>query len=335
VTKNWRQEDHEGHVYSWLLEDSNPSARYLTLRHLMAGDERSSEVVLARQEISAWPPVRELIELIGHENGDTGFQDPFYGGALSLSSTLSVLADLGTAAVPAVQTACERLLEYGQHDSGGFGYDGAVGRLQLCRTGMALHTLLYFGYGDEPDVRAGLRLLTAASVSKAAFRCPYNDGEECHWALVKALKAFAQVPTPRRTAEQNAAAKRLAERLLEPGLDLEGRDSGWLELGFPLDDRSDLVELCDVLARLQWGPVPRFRRLLDRLSSFRTQDGKWVKARGARSLTLETVGQPSKWITIYALRALKSVDDSRLAAELVRWRSRELFSHWEKTTRRS
>jgi hypothetical protein len=36
-----------------------------------------------------------------------------------------------------------------------------------------------------------------------------------------------------------------------------------------------------------------------------TVEGRWIKQNGTRALQVEEVGQPSKWITIRALRAIK------------------------------
>jgi len=48
----------------WLLEVDNPSARYLTLRHLLDSGEWDSQVMEARTGLPAWPPVREVLALM-------------------------------------------------------------------------------------------------------------------------------------------------------------------------------------------------------------------------------------------------------------------------------
>jgi len=155
------------------------------------------------------------------------------------------------------------------------------------------------------------------------MKCPYAYGEECHWGIVKTLAAFAEVADADRTPGRVRAVEALADAVLDHEFDLEGCDACWLNFGFPLNYRSDLVELCDVLARLAYGPDPRFRRLLDMVLATQTADGRWIKRYGTRALQVEKQGQPSKWITICALRALKHTDRAIVQAEQAKLRDRE------------
>jgi len=52
-----------------------------------------------------------------------------------------------------------------------------------------------------------------------------------------------------------------------------------------------------------------------------TDDGRWVKRYGTRALQVEKRGQPSRWITIRALRAVKHTQQDRVQADLAEWRS--------------
>lgn len=45
----------------WLLEESNPSVRYFTLRWLLDKSESDKEVVKAKQAIAQSAPVQKLI----------------------------------------------------------------------------------------------------------------------------------------------------------------------------------------------------------------------------------------------------------------------------------
>jgi len=114
----------------------------------------------------------------------------------------------------------------------------------------------------------------------------------------------------------------LADAVLDHEFDFEGRDARWLDFGFPLHYQSDLVELCDVLARLDYDFDPRFRRLLDIVLAAETADGRWIKRYGTRALQVEERGQPSKWITIRVLRALKHAHEARLQVDQAQMRNR-------------
>lgn len=129
------------------------------------------------------------------------------------------------------------------------------------------------------------------------------------------LAAFATLPAADRTAERLHAVRTFADAVLDYEFDFAGRDAVWLDLGFPLDYQSDLIELCDGLARLDYGGDPRFQRLLEIVLKARARDGRWIKRFGTRVLEVEKRGQPSKWITFRALRALKHTHEAIVQAE--------------------
>jgi len=309
----------------WLLEGDNPSARYLTLRDLLDSGEWDSQVMKARRGLPAWPPVREVLALMDPVDLWGRADRPFYGGAVGTHATLSLLAELGLARIPPLEAACENLLKYGQHKSGGFSYDGTPGRLLLCYTGSAIYTLLAFGYLDDPRLVRALEYLAGRSLAPDGLACPYADGQECQWGIAKGLAAFAALPAAERTAERMEAVERLADAVLDYSFDFEGRDERWLDFGFPLNYQSDLVELGDALARLGYGPDPRTRRLLDLVLAAQTDDGRWIKRYGTRVFQVEEQGQPSKWITMRALRALKHVHQDQVRVEQTRMRSKEVW----------
>lgn len=319
MSKDW-QSSLEADLFPWLLEKKNPSARYLTLRHLLDCAEQDSQASEARAAIPAWPPVREILALMDPVNFWGQADRPFYGGAVGTHAFLNLLAELGQPRTPPLETACENLLEHGQHTSGGFTYDGTPGRIFLCYTGNAIRTLIRFGYQDDPRLERGLEYLVARSTSPGGLTCAYADGEECQWGITKALTAFAELPADDRTPDRMQAVETLADAVLNHEFDFEGRDSRWLDLGFPLDYQSDLVELCDALARLDYGTDPRFRELLDMVLGAQTDDGRWIKRYGTRALQVEERGQPSKWVTIRALRALKHTHQTIVQAERARLR---------------
>lgn len=306
--------------FPWLLEPENPSARYLTLRHLLDSGEEESQVAEARAEIAGWSPVHEILALMDPQDFWSQADKPFYGGEISTHATLHLLAELGLPRSPQIEAACENLLKYGQHASGGFTCDGTSGRIMLCHTGNAVRTLAHFGYLGDPRLEAAITYLVSRSASPGGLTCPFADGEECQWGITKVLAAFAALPVAERTPERSRAVRTYADAVLNHEFDLKGHDAGWLEFGFPLDYQSDFVELCDALARLDYGPDPRFQRLLQIVLDAQTDEGRWLKHFGTRSLQVEERGRPSKWITIRALRAIKYACQTILQAERARLR---------------
>ncbi len=111
------------------------------------------------------------------------------------------------------------------------------------------------------------------------------------------------------------AVKTMADAVLDHKFDFTGRDSHWLNFGFPLNYQSDLVELCNILARLDYGPDPRLGRMLELILAAQTADGRWLKQYGTRVFQVEEKGQPSKWITIRARLAIKHTQRSIMEAD--------------------
>ena len=62
--------------------------------------------------------------------------------------------------------------------------------------------------------------------------------------------------------------------------------------------------------------------MLDIVLAAQTDEGRWIKRYGTRALQVEERGQPSKWITIRALRAVKHTWQASLQADLTEMRNR-------------
>ena len=316
------QRDLKADPIPWLLEGENPSARYLTLRHLLDSGEQDSQAAEARAAILTWPPVQEILAAMDAVDFWGRADRPLYGGAMGTHAILDLLAELGSPRIPQIETACENLLEHGQHESGGFTYNGAVGRCLLCHTGTAILTLVHFGYGDDPRLARAFEYLVTRSTAPDVLECAYAEGDTCQWGITKALSAFAALPPPSRPEGYTRAVETLADAVLDHEFDFNGRDAQWLDFGFPLHYQSDLVELVDVLARLDYDFDPRFKRLLDIVTEAQTDEGRWIKQYGTRALQVEEQGQPSKWITLRALRAVKHTWQASLQADLTEMRNR-------------
>ena len=321
MLKGWQRELRADPI-PWLLERENPSTRYLTLRHLLDSGERDSQVMEARAAIPAWPPVREILAVMDPVDFWGRAERPLYGGAVGTQATLDLLAELGLPRLAQIEAACENLLEHGQHTDGGFSYDGTPGRILLCHTSTAVRTLIHFGYQDDPRLERAVEYLVTRSTAPTGLTCAYADGEKCGWGITKALAAFAALHAAKRAAGTALAVEMLADAVLDQEFEFEGRDSRWLNFGFPLHYQSDLVELCDALARLGYGLDPRFRRLLDIVLAAQTGEGRWIKRYGTRALTVEEQGQPSKWVTIRALRALKHAWETAVRSVQAEMRNR-------------
>ncbi len=140
--------------------------------------------------------------------------------------------------------------------------------------------------------------------------------QSCGWGAVKALRALAVIPPERRTAA--------VEHALLVGVDfLLSRDPAvadypytervsrtWFKFGFPLSYWSDVLETAEVLCALGYAGDPRLTNLLQLILRKQDDRGRWSlenSLKGKMWVDIETPGQPSKWVTLRAMRVLKHV----------------------------
>jgi hypothetical protein len=131
--------------------------------------------------------------------------------------------------------------------------------------------------------------------------------------VAKTLKALAAISSERRSRETAKKIDELVEYFLKHhiykkshNLDAISRP-GWLRLGFPLMYQTDILELLEIFADLKIRD-PRLQAALDILKSKQMKDGRWKlesSNNGKMLVNIEKKGQPSKWITLKALKVLK------------------------------
>ena len=139
----------------------------------------------------------------------------------------------------------------------------------------------------------------------------------CHMGVVKVLKAFAEIPPDRRSAEVVEAIGKGVEYMLKHHIHKRSHDlskvskPGWLKFSFPLMYQTDVLEVLEILLSLGvWDS--RMQEALDVVASKQDSSGRWALENSYRNPLLVDIerGGPSKWITLRALRAMKAVDEA-------------------------
>jgi hypothetical protein len=317
----------------WLLEDTDPSVRYFTLKDLLNKPEEDRAVQEARQSIMQKGMVPDVLAKQlepAYLKTYPGFYTRKYDG---LVWTLILLAELGAETNEQIQKQCEYLLVHSQETGdGGFSMHEAVktggGRISEvipCLTGNMVFSLIRLGYMDDPRVQKGLSWLTRFM--------RFNDGTEddpqvppydhfdacwgshtCHMGAVKALKALGAVPKEKRTAEINDTIQKAAEfmlihRIYKRSHNLNRTSKpGWLKFGFPLMYQTDALEILDILT----GLGIKDSRMEDAMRAvIEKQDatGRWKLENTYNSdrllIPFGQLNEPSKWITLRAMRVMK------------------------------
>ncbi|TEU11380.1 MAG: nitrogen fixation protein NifH [Anaerolineales bacterium] len=300
----------------WLLELDNPSVRYFTLTDLLERPQSDAEVRQAKAAIMTSEPVQKILDA---QYPDGHWIKPGIGYSPKYRATVwqvIFLADLGATRTAQIEKACEHIFEHAQRPDGAFiankGKSGAI----ICLNGNLLRSLLWFGCGDDPRGQLGLDWLAARVHGDGGFCCHYNGRLPCAWGAVKALSAFAALPEGARPPAIQRAIERGVEFLLSYDLVKADYPSGhagvsplWFRFGFPLTYVSNILETLSVLTRFGHGRNPRLAGAIEFMLSKQDEEGRWpLEYSPAKTWArFGQKGQPSKWITLNALRVLKAL----------------------------
>jgi hypothetical protein len=185
-------------------------------------------------------------------------------------------------------------------------------------------SLIRLGYIDDPRLRRAIDYIATyqryddgerAKLSGwpyDRFRMCYGQ-HSCHMGSGKALKALAEIPVAERSAEVKRSIEQGVEYFLKHHIYKKSRNlekvskPGWLKFGFPLMYQDDVLELLEILAKLNIKDK-RLESAIELVESRRNKDGKWLLENtfNGRFITnIEQKGKPSKWITLKALQVLK------------------------------
>jgi len=323
---------------AWLLEPSTPAVRHVALRDLLSRPADEPEVAEASAAAMAADPIAAILAA---QHPDGYWEKPGAGYATKYRGTiwqLIFLDQLG--ADPAderVQRACDYVLGHSIAATGGF---GASGRLDAppppsavihCLNGNLLRAVIGFGRLDDERVQRAIewqaRAITgegverwyASGTSGPGFACAANEGLPCAWGAVKVMLGLARIPEGRRSP--------LVARAIDAGVAfLLSRDpavadypmgwgttrpnGSWFKLGFPSGYVTDVLQVLEALTELGHGANPRLAHARGWLLARQDELGRWRNQyayTGKTWVDVEPQGQPSKWVTMRALRVLRAL----------------------------
>jgi len=336
---------------AWLLEEENPSVRYLTLRDLLDKPENDPKVAEAKAAILA---SNIMSKIFGKQRPEGYWEDrdkPYLPKYKSTYWQVMILGQLGLdKSNEKVKRACEFVLGL-QLNEGGFSaltrksaleeYEWMQTRTALkeklqpdpetwaqshvtehqysCLTGNVCAALLRMGYGRDPRLKRALCWLVKIQNSDGGWLCPYwkahiKDTHSCFHGAICPIEAFSEVPEAERSQEMKEAVERGVEFLLMHRLykaDHHGYrviNRQWLKFSFPWFYGYNVLRGLSVVSKLGWVDDERLADPVKVLIQKRQPDGSWLLENaptGRMQTNIETVGKPSKWITLNALRVLK------------------------------
>ena len=134
------------------------------------------------------------------------------------------------------------------------------------------------------------------------------------------MLAFSKVLDNSRTPAMQAAIKTGVEFLLsrDPaqadypmGYSTKPNRS-WFKFGYPIAYVTDVLQNLEVLTALGMGGNARLRPAIELLLGLQDHQGRWKMEytyNGKTWADVEQKGEPSKWVTLRAMRVLKRVAD--------------------------
>ncbi len=149
------------------------------------------------------------------------------------------------------------------------------------------------------------------------FACGSNNKLPCAWGAAKVMLAFSRLPEKKKTP--------LIHRAIQAGVDFffskdpakadypcgySSKPSGnWWKFGFPVFYVTDILQIAEALAGLGYSRDPRLANTLKLINDKQNDQGLWLMEYDYTGKTWADFGpkkQPSKWVTLRALRVLKS-----------------------------
>ncbi len=235
---------------------------------------------------------------------------------------LLVLADLGlTRREPRIAKACELWLERFAKKDGGFGAEG-WNKGHLCTTGNTARALVQFGYANHEGAKR-FRMVS------------HKPSQQGRMVLFRIWQEPRFVGSPHRIrriskGEMDEKHEKFGRegRYLERELHKQGpRYRPWYRFHYPVHYYYDLLVGLDFMTALGYRDDRRLRYSLSLLRKKRRQDGKWIgdavhpdvegpmaewymrnPKRRPIPFTLEKPGEPSKIVTLRAMRVLDRLD---------------------------
>jgi hypothetical protein len=195
-----------------------------------------------------------------------------------------------------------------------------------CLTGNIVAALLRLGYEGDPRLNRALDWLIRIQHPDGGWQCPYwrahiKDRHSCFHGTICALEGLSELREERLTREMRDTIERAAEFLLMHRLykaDHHGYvviNQSWLKLDFPWFWGYNVLRGLDVLTKLGYVKDERMENAVEFLLQKRQEDGTWILENspvGRMQANIERKGEPSKWITLIAMRIMKRLNLGRL-----------------------
>lgn len=318
-------------VIHWLLEENQPSIRYLTLTELLGRSEKDADVEFAKENIAKIGWARDILARQNPGGYWIDEKSLYWPKYVSTNWMLLILSDLGlTKEEPRVEKACQIWMKrFGKKD-GGFDDAEESKTGHLCITGNMTRALVKFGYVNHPKVTRAFEWFVKTQAKLGGWSC-WNFGGRRRGRNLDSwepLSAFAVYPRQKWTRSMKLAVEKGVEFFLERELHKQGdRYEPWYRFHYPVHYYYDLLVGLDFMTALGYSSDRRLGYAISILKKKRRPDGRWDldainpdrespqakwdkdhPKQASIPFALEKPGEPSKMITLTALKVLSRVE---------------------------
>ena len=305
-------------VTEWLLEEENPSIRYRTMRELQELPESDPKLQLAKNQISSYQPVKNMLRAMHPEaywevfspNTKKSFGKGMDYRQDSTHFILGYLAELGmTREDPKIEKAANRYLSLQQPDGDFF-------RHFSCLYSSNIRTFIQLGFKDDPRLKKTIELMKKSVRYDNGYLCDKYEGKRKRSPVKSCVKGSAKVlfllgELPELWDE--SSCKKIAEYFLNRNILYKttnpetyvNTDAGTTI--FPFNAGFGLIDALLPLAKMGYGTDVRIKSAWNHLEWHRTEEGKYIcdRIRNNKYWKIGKSGVANKWITFYAYLCLK------------------------------
>jgi len=314
-------------VIDWLLQEENPSVRYLALTELLGTSARRKKAVEARGKIHTWKPVRKILAKQERDGGwDSGltWYTPKYKSTVW---QLLILSQTGIdPSIPAVRKMCDYAFRF-QESSGAFhsrvspNHEDDWAHLAGCLNGNVIAALCRLGRARDPRIRRAVHHILSFQETDGGWGCRsfgYHrfDKHSCFMGTICALDGLIEYFAHSRNSDVRRVIQDGCEFLLMHRL-YKADHHGWkvirpdyMRLRAPWLVAYDILRGLRAITRADITDDERMRDALRLLLAKRNSKGRWVREVPWPSATYSSfgrLGREDKLLTLYALLALQKL----------------------------
>ena len=297
-------------VLEWLL-DADPAIRWQAMRDLT--DAPANEIAAERARVAREGWGAQLLAAQGADGQWSG--GAYVPEWTSTTPTLQLLRQFGVdPTTDAVRHAIARVRENSrwEHDNEPY----FAGEVEPCINGQAVAIGAYF----DVDVRGIVNRLLTEQMEDGGWNCEQENGStrgsfDTTINVLEGLLGFERstggdaAVSAARIRGQEYLLKRGLFRRLSTGEVIAPNSGDWLQFSFPNGWHYDLLRGLDYLREAGVTPDERVAEAIGVVEAKRGVGGRWLLERALHDTLLvdlgEREGEPSRWITLRALRVLR------------------------------